>query len=214
MSGRMLVLGCGDSPLPANDEWPEVVNLDMFPLPGVDVVHNLDAYPWPFSDESFDTVIANSVLEHLDDIVRAMEEIHRVLKLKRASGDPGLAIIAVPQGGSFNHYTDPTHKHGFTEHSFDYFDPGTQLGSTSRHYSWARFDLWKVALCTNVRGLAPEVEFHGDLPEHLKHLNHPFGTDLKFWLVKRAADERVREIQRAGGRIARQRALGHGIYQP
>lgn len=214
MARRMLVLGCGNFPQPASEEWPEVVNLDMFPLRGVDIVHDLNLRPWPFPDEYFDTVVADSVLEHLDDVIASMEEIHRVLKTVRENGDPGLAVIAVPLGGSFNYYTDPTHRHGFTAHSFDFFDMGTALGNQVRHYTWARFDIWKAALCTNVNGLAPAVEFSGDLPEHLASINHPWGSDLKFWLIKRPADERIRDLHRAAGRLPRRNAAAHVVYQP
>ena len=43
-----------------------------------------------FEDQSFDLIICNHVLEHIDDDIKALNEIYRVLK----SG--GVAILQVP----------------------------------------------------------------------------------------------------------------------
>jgi hypothetical protein len=37
--------------------------VDRRDLPGVDVVHNLDVYPWPFADGAFDEVVAVHLVE-------------------------------------------------------------------------------------------------------------------------------------------------------
>lgn len=55
------------------------VNLDIVKFPKVDVVHNLDNYPWPFPDNTFSEIYASHIIEHLD-VERAMKEIHRVCK--------------------------------------------------------------------------------------------------------------------------------------
>ena len=41
-----------------------------------------DAYKLPFDSESFDGVVISDVLEHLDDLKKVVNEIHRVLKPK------------------------------------------------------------------------------------------------------------------------------------
>ena len=56
-----LNIGCG------KDIKPEFVNLDNVKLPGVNLVHDLDKFPWPFEDNSFEYIRAISVLEHLED---------------------------------------------------------------------------------------------------------------------------------------------------
>jgi SAM-dependent methyltransferase len=53
-------------------------------------MHHMDIRDIRFVDDSFDRVFCYHVLEHLDDDVTAMEEIHRVLK------PGGWAIIQVP----------------------------------------------------------------------------------------------------------------------
>ena len=49
-----------------------------------------DATKLEFDDNSFDVVIANHILEHIPDDLKAMKEIYRVLK------DNGVAILQVP----------------------------------------------------------------------------------------------------------------------
>lgn len=97
------------------------VNLDRAPLPGVDVVHDLDVAPWPFPDGSFTDVSALQVFEHVGDPITFMCESHRVLK-------PGGALfITVPHYKSPNAFTDPTHRRFCTERTFDYWIAGTAL---------------------------------------------------------------------------------------
>ena len=50
----------------------------------------LDIQDMPFEDESFDVVICNHVLEHVDDDRKAMREVYRILK------KGGWAILQVP----------------------------------------------------------------------------------------------------------------------
>jgi SAM-dependent methyltransferase len=106
---RTLDLGCG------RKKTPGAVGLDMVALPGVDVVHDLNAFPYPFEDNTFDLVIARHSLQHLDRIVLVMEELHRILR-------PGGELrIYVPHYASDNFNTDPTHKTSFGLRSMNYF---------------------------------------------------------------------------------------------
>ena len=50
----------------------------------------MDIHNMPFEDENFNFVMCNHVLEHVDDDIRALEEIRRVLK------KGGKGIIQVP----------------------------------------------------------------------------------------------------------------------
>lgn len=52
---------------------------------------HFDVQAIPFSEASFDVVICNHVLEHVDDDAKAMGEIYRILK------PGGFAILQVPQ---------------------------------------------------------------------------------------------------------------------
>ncbi|MBK8901480.1 MAG: class I SAM-dependent methyltransferase [Anaerolineaceae bacterium] len=59
------------------------------------------AYPLPFTEGSFDGVLASNILEHLDSVETAVAEAARVLK------PGGVLAITVPQEAGFKH--DDTH---------------------------------------------------------------------------------------------------------
>ena len=56
---------------------PGYVNVDLFPMPGVDVA--ADAEQLPFAAEIFQRVECDAVLEHVRDPLRVAAELHRVL---------------------------------------------------------------------------------------------------------------------------------------
>jgi len=105
-------LGCGKD---IREGW---VNVDRVKIDGVDIVHDLNKFPYPFKSNSADYISMKHILEHLDDIPKVMEEIHRILK------PYGKVEIIVPYYKSTAAVTDPTHKHLFTEHSMDFFFGG------------------------------------------------------------------------------------------
>lgn len=105
-----LHLGCGEK-----RDVGEALHVDYNPEVRPDLVCNLDQEPWPFRSNTFETVYARDILEHLKNPVKAMEEIHRVCKA-------GAKIfITTPHYSSSNSYTDPTHLHHFGYCFPDYF---------------------------------------------------------------------------------------------
>lgn len=109
------------------------VTVDRVAATGPDVVHDLEVFPWPFEDNSFDEVRMKDVIEHLADIVRTMEEVHRISK-------PGAQVeIVTPHYSCPNSWTDPTHKHHLGYFSFDYFTRANEWD----FYTGARFSLAK-----------------------------------------------------------------------
>lgn len=127
---KKLNLGCG------KDILEGYINLDAINLEGVDVVYDLDKFPYPFEDNTFDEVLAKSVLEHLGDLQKVMEE------LKRISKPNANIIIWVPHFESLGAFVDPTHKNFFTYYSFDYYCESTKKGITNLdYYSPARFGM-------------------------------------------------------------------------
>lgn len=109
------------------------VNLDISKLPGVDIIHDLEEYPWPFKKDEFDEILCDNVLEHLSDIIKPMEELWRISK------DKGIIKIWVPLYPGWSCFADPTHKKVFTYTTFNYFDPLDHLN----YYSKARFKIKK-----------------------------------------------------------------------
>lgn len=111
----ILHLGCGQKPVAGR------VNVDMVDMPGVDVVHDLDVHPWPWSDGSAAEIHALHVFEHVVDPLGFMEQAHRVLR------PGGWLHIEVPHWQSQNAFTDPTHRRYCTEDTFRYWVSGTWL---------------------------------------------------------------------------------------
>jgi len=110
LSNVKLNLGSGGRPIKG------YINIDKnSTAPDVDVVHDLDIYPWPFETESVDEVLMLQCLEHLMDHNRAMKEIHRILKMK------GVAKISVPHFTWQYAFHDPTHRHFFGYNTFFYY---------------------------------------------------------------------------------------------
>jgi predicted SAM-dependent methyltransferase len=109
---KILDLGCG------NKKKEGAIGIDINPCTNPDVVHDLNTFPYPFEDSTFDEIYADNVIEHLDEVFKVMEELQRICK------PGGILIIKVPYFRSRYAFIDPTHKHYFTVESFTYFDPG------------------------------------------------------------------------------------------
>jgi SAM-dependent methyltransferase len=91
------------------------LNVDMYDGQSCDIRHDLNVFPYPFRDNSVSYCILDNVLEHLDDPILVLKELHRIL------APNGTAEIFVPYFRHGGAYQDPTHKHFFHENYFDYF---------------------------------------------------------------------------------------------
>jgi SAM-dependent methyltransferase len=120
---KKLDIGCG------KNKMEGAVGIDRVALPGVDVVHDLNTFPYPFADNQFDEIYATHIIEHLDSITKVMEELHRIAKPNAR------VIIVTPHYTDFQSWNDPTHKWHLTTYSFRYFEPEYE----SSYYSMARF---------------------------------------------------------------------------
>lgn len=106
----------------------KITRLDKIILPNIDVVHDLEIFPYPFFDSQFDEIVAEHVLEHLDKLVEVMSELWRITK------KDGIIKIIVPAWTAWQAYTDPMHKRFFTRESFDFWDSNTPLGRERGYY--------------------------------------------------------------------------------
>ena len=107
---RILDIGCGKRKVSG------AIGIDKIFSPNIDVVCELDKYNWPFHKDSFDEIHAIHVMEHMEDPIHFMNEIHRV-------GKEGCHVfIRTPHKSHIESFRDPTHKHHFVAETFDYFD--------------------------------------------------------------------------------------------
>ena len=134
---KVLDLGCGKKKRAGS------IGVDWSDQHDADVVHDLNVFPYPFESSIFDEIYIDNTLEHLDDVVRVMEEIHRICK------PGGFVKVIVPYFRSVWACVDPTHKHFFTVESFSYYDPD--------HVICQRYDY------TLTRFKTERIIFHEDL---------------------------------------------------
>lgn len=81
----------------------------------VDVVMDIDNEQLPYADNQIDEIIADNVLEHIENLKFVLNECHRVLK------QDGTIRGCVPLAGTNLDFRDPTHKRHFVMATFDYF---------------------------------------------------------------------------------------------
>jgi SAM-dependent methyltransferase len=100
--GRVLDVGCGSK------KYPGAVGLDISADTDADVVHDLDVTPYPLEDSSFDQLLLQDVIEHVERPYDVMAELHRI-------GRPGARIhLRTPHFSSVLAYSDPTHRHFYS----------------------------------------------------------------------------------------------------
>lgn len=134
-------LGCGKD---IKEGW---INLDSVSLPGVNIVHNIENLPLPFSNNEFDEILCKDILEHVE-YIPVLKDLHRILKPE------GILKIQVPHFSSKNNFVDPTHKKLFSVSTFDFFVRGTKHYEHKAHY-YFDFSFSKI--------LSRSITFSGDI---------------------------------------------------
>lgn len=130
MTYKVLDVGCG------NRKRAGAIGIDINPRSQADVIHDLNITPYPFEESIFDEIYVDNVLEHLNDVIKTLEELHRI-------GKPNALVkIIVPYFRSRWSCIDPTHKHFFSADSMSYFDPD-HIHCKLYDYSFARFKIEK-----------------------------------------------------------------------
>lgn len=123
-AGRILDVGCGIN------KYPGAIGIDRVRGVNADLLCDLDRFPYPFQDASFSEIRAIHVIEHVADVIRTMEEFHRLLV------PGGRVVLATPHYTDFSSFCDPTHRWHLNSFSFRYFgDDNAGFG----YYSQSRF---------------------------------------------------------------------------
>jgi SAM-dependent methyltransferase len=114
-------LACG-----ANKQDEDWIGVDVRPLKGVDIVHNLEVFPYPIPDECASSILCSHYVEHINPanfgVVNFFNEVWRIAKPHASF------LIACPYGVSRGFVQDPTHCKPYNEITFTYFDPTAPTG--------------------------------------------------------------------------------------
>ncbi len=131
MTMKILDIGCG----PITKKTGSV-GMDIRPAPHVDVVHNINVFPYPFNDNEFDYIEMSHIIEHVDRPLYVMNEVLRIAK-------HGATIrIITPHYASQLSYGDLEHYHHFGWISFAQL-ANTGLFKIQKYKIWFT-DLYKV----------------------------------------------------------------------
>ena len=71
---KTLDIGCGGNKIAGS------IGMDIYAFEGVDIVHDLDVFPWPIENNSFDKIICSHVVEHISKPREFYKELHRISK--------------------------------------------------------------------------------------------------------------------------------------
>lgn len=110
----VLDVGCGRQRDPT-----ATVGRDIFSLSGVDVVHDVLGFPWPFLDRSFDRTVSHQLIEHIppgrggrDPLPQFFDAGWRVLR------PGGTFALDTPHRNSRDAEDDLTHRRYFVPRAF------------------------------------------------------------------------------------------------
>ena len=136
--GILLDIGCG-----GNKQAENFVGMDKRALPGVDLVHDVEVFPWPLEDDSVHLAVCSHLLEHIKPwlTIDFFNEAWRVLQ------PDAQLVIAVPYGVSGGFQQDPTHCNIVIETTFQYFDPVFPLYNIYKPKPWRikkGFPVWEA----------------------------------------------------------------------
>lgn len=108
LNGVRVDLGCG------TNKEPGFIGIDCLPLPGVDIVADLNK-KLPLKSDSVDYLAACHSLEHVQDLLFTMGEIYRICK------HLALVCIVAPYSNTSANIANPFHKQAFNEHTPRFF---------------------------------------------------------------------------------------------
>ena len=123
---KLLDVGCRDR------KQKNFVGIDSRKHPGVDMVHDLEKFPYPIKDGSCITIKCAHVIEHIKpwNVIQFMDEMWRMLMVG------GQLAISAPYARSVGYLQDPTHCTMITEKTWLYFDVTSPLYNHYRPKPW------------------------------------------------------------------------------
>lgn len=121
--------GCGQN-CTIGPDGKKYIGVDEVKLDGVDVVHDLTSFPYPFEDGTVDEIVSNHFVEHLtgEEFMAHMDECWRMLK------PGGKMRLTHPYCFSERAFQDPTHKTFIPAARYLYFDKNWRSINKLDHY--------------------------------------------------------------------------------
>lgn len=118
------------------------VGIDIADIPGVDIVHDLNIYPWPIVDGSVSEAFCSHYIEHIplieiwsprlqrnqDMLLAFFDELYRILV------PGGQVTIVSPYYTSMRCWQDPTHRRAISEATYLYANRGWRELNRLDHY--------------------------------------------------------------------------------
>lgn len=125
-TGIRLDIGCGEK---KQKGW---VGMDIRPVKGVDIVHDVQVFPWPIPDNIVLQVLCSHLWEHIEPKYRItfMDEIWRIMR------PDGQLLLSAPYYQSIGACQDPTHYTCPTEGTFTYFDKDEPMYQVYKPRPW------------------------------------------------------------------------------
>jgi len=135
--GINLNIGCGEAVI------PNYLGMDKRPLKNVDIVHDLEVFPYPLPDACCHNIVGSHIIEHIKPwlMIELMDELWRIMKPK------GALAFSLPYAGSPGFWQDPTHCNGCNEATWQYFDPEYPLYQVYKPKPWKiekGFPVWQA----------------------------------------------------------------------
>ncbi len=147
-----LNLGCG------YDIKEGYINLDLVDYGG-NTLHDINTFPYPFEDNTFDEVYCSHILEHVNNFHNTITEIFRIMKPN------GTLIVYAPFFLNTKYYGEPDHKIPFSIRTFDNYE---FIGNRKLKF----YEKWKLNHRTNYQGKASfEVLEKKFITSHFKVLS-------------------------------------------
>ena len=107
-------------------------NVDIQSGGGIDRSFDFTIFPYPYAMDTFEYILCDNVLEHLEAPEKVMDELWRISKPN------GIIHIITPNWNSKTSWNDLTHKHHFNDRAFELL---CGIEHSYRNYSVKRFEI-------------------------------------------------------------------------
>ena len=142
--GIRLDIGCGIH------KQKGCLGMDIVPHPNVDIVHDIQKFPWPLDDNVCTFILLSHVFEHIEPKYRfqLMDECWRICK------KDGQLWISCPYSNSFLESAHPAHYVCPNEATFEFFDSDYQLWHSC---SYKKPKAWQIVTLSYTLGGTIEI---------------------------------------------------------